>query len=362
MIRYADMHCDTLMLSFFHGEERVFHTEDGMQSIELMHEAGQLLQFFAVFFPPRPEEESPAAQAPGRKPGDAPGADRQSPAAQAPGKKPGDALEAAKAQEPQLPPDDEYFSLLKGNLLRQVSLHSDIIGMACTAQDVRKNAAAGKASAVLTIEDGRLVQGSMERLAWLKSEGVAAIGLTWNRENCFGFPNSRSPELMQKGLTAFGKEAIAEMNRLGILVDVSHLSDGGFYDVARLSTRPFIASHSNCRAINPHPRNLTDDMIRCIAGAGGVAGLNFYPVFVSPDGEEETAEYLAAHVLHMMKVGGEDVIAIGTDFDGGDGKMEIRRPAQMELLFDVLKKKGLTARQLDKLASGNVLRVMEECI
>lgn len=108
-------------------------------------------------------------------------------------------------------------------------------------------------SAVLTMEDGRMVNGEMEKLEYLYEEGVRAISLTWNGANCFGFPNSREKEIMEAGLTSFGKEALERMNELGILIDVSHLSDGGFYDVARISKKPFAATHSNCRALTPIP-------------------------------------------------------------------------------------------------------------
>ena len=216
----------------------------------------------------------------------------------------------------------------------------------------------------MTVEDGRMVQGRMDRLLFLYEQGVRAIALTWNYANCFGYPNSKEPEIMSKGLTDFGIEAIGEMNRLGIMVDVSHLSDGGFMDVARYSTKPFIASHSNCRELTVHPRNLTDEMIRILSEKGGVAGLNFCPDFVVPRGAQpdSTVGYLASHVLYMLKVGGEDCIALGTDFDGVGGHLEISHPTQMERLFDALHKKGLTQRQLDKFASGNVLRVMKECV
>ena len=135
-------------------------------------------------------------------------------------------------------------------------------------------------------------------------------------------------------------------------------------DVARYSMKPFIASHSNCRELTAHPRNLTDEMIRILSEKGGVAGLNFCPDFVVPRGAQpdSTVGYLASHVLYMLKVGGEDCIALGTDFDGVGGHLEISHPTQMERLFDALHKKGLTQRQLDKFASGNVLRVMRECI
>ena len=202
----------------------------------------------------------------------------------------------------------------------------------------------------------------MENLQKLYDAGVRAIALTWNYSNCFGFPNSTDPEIMKKGLTDFGISAIEEMNRLGIMVDVSHLSDGGFYDVVQLSKKPFIASHSNCRELTSHPRNLTDGMIRLLAAKGGIMGLNLYSEFVTPDGAkpESRIEYLVAHVLHMFHVGGEDCIGIGTDFDGIDGQLDIDKPIEMELLFDALHKKGLTERQMDKFAYGNALRVIKE--
>ena len=299
-----------------------------MQSIRQMKDAGQMCQFFAVFFPPR---DMPAKDG---------------------------------SKRPPLPPDEEFFATLAANLRKEVALHSDIIAMASSYADIVNNWNKGLSSAVLTVEDGRMVQGKMEKLHYMYEQGVRAISLTWNFANCFGFPNSKDPEIMGKGLTDFGIEAVGEMNRLGILVDVSHLSDGGFMDVARYSKKPFIATHSNCRALTPHTRNLTDEMIRILAEKGGVSGLNFGPDFVTPSGEETDSkvEYLADHVWHMLQIGGEDCVAMGTDFDGVGGHLEISHPTQMYQLFDALAEKGMTATQLDKFANGNVLRVMKECI
>lgn len=319
---YIDMHCDTLLRTYREEPERLYDGRDGMQGFRLMQEAGQMCQFFAVFFPPK-----------------------------------------ERKQQPPLPPtDEEFFDRLCSTLKEQVSLHRDIIASATNAKEITENWKNGLASAFLTIEDGRMVNGKMENLQKLYDAGVRAIGLTWNYSNCFGFPNSTDPEIMKKGLTDFGISAIEEMNRLGIMVDVSHLSDGGFYDVAQLSKKPFIASHSNCRELTSHPRNLTDGMIRLLAAKGGIMGLNLYSEFVAPDGAkpESRIEYLVAHVLHMFHVGGEDSIGIGTDFDGIDGQLDIDKPIEMELLFDALHKKGLTERQMDKFAYGNALRVIKE--
>lgn len=324
MYSYIDMHCDTLLRTIEEKPSSIYDGE-GMQSIKLMHEAKQMCQFFAVFFLPR---------------------------------------DAQNCEGMLMLPDDEHFAVLRENLIKEVALHKDMIAMATSYDEIMANWEKGLSSAVLTIEDGRMVDGRMEKLQYLYEQGVRAIALTWNFANCFGYPNSADAEIMGKGLTEFGIEAIGEMNRLGIMVDVSHLSDGGFYDVARYTKKPFIASHSNCRALTNHSRNLTDEMIRILAEKGGVAGLNFSPDFVRPDGtkDETTAEYLSEHVLHLIKVGGEDCVGLGTDFDGIGGPLEIGHPTQMDLLFDMLHRKGLTARQLDKFASGNVLRVMKECI
>lgn len=322
MYSYVDMHCDTLLRTL-HEDSSLLYENDGMQSLKLMQEAKQMCQFFAVFFPPRKEKRVPP-----------------------------------------MPSDEEFFRILCDNLHKEVIKHSDFIVMAHNYEEIRNNWKKGLASAVLTVEDGRLVNGSMEKLHFLYEQGVRAIALTWNFANCFGFPNSKDADIMAKGLTDFGKEAIQEMNRLGILIDVSHLSDGGFYDVAKLSRKPFIASHSNCRALTPHQRNLTDEMIKVLAEHGGVSGINFCPAFISPNVEstKSRVEDLAAHVLHFIRVGGEDCVGIGTDFDGVEGELEIEHPTQMSFLFDTLEKKGVTPRQLDKLASGNVLRVIKEAM
>lgn len=321
MYSYIDMHCDTLLQTLHKGSSLLYENE-GMQSLKLMHEAKQMCQFFAIFFPPRQEnKENPT------------------------------------------PTDEEFFRILCRNFYEEIEKHPYTVAFAHNYDDIRKNWEKGLSSAILTVEDGRMVDGKMENLKMLYEQGVRAIALTWNFSNCFGYPNSEDKNIMQKGLTDFGKDALAEMNQRGILIDVSHLSDGGFYDVALLSKKPFIASHSNCRALTPHSRNMTDDMICTLAEHGGVAGLNFYSEFVNNRRDGVTSvEDLVAHVMHFIKIGGEDCIGIGTDFDGIENVPNISNPTQMPLLFDALQKKGITPRQLDKLASKNVLRVIKEAM
>lgn len=324
--RYIDMHCDSLLKGIMDG--RLYDHPRNMLDVSRMASACQGAQFFAVFFPPRPPDGSrpPVGAAP-------------------------------------LPPDDALFEKARGLLLDTVTAHPDVIQMACSATDIEQNMKAGLCSAVLTIEDARAVDGDMEKLRWFYRAGVRAMSLTWNGQNCFGHPNAPDHMKMRLGLTDFGKDAISEMNNLGILVDVSHLSDGGFWDVAELSVKPFVATHSNCRALCDHPRNLADEMIQALASKGGVSGVNFAPQFLTPDGKHESrVEDICRHVLHFIDVGGEDSVGLGTDFDGIDGQFEIGQPTEMEKLFDALRHKGLSERQLEKFSNGNVLRVMRDAL
>ena len=331
--QYADMHCDTLLYGVGKGLNDIYEMPEAMLDIKRLKQADVLCQFLAVFFPPRPDMLTPEQRA-----------------------------RRLQAGRPEMPADEELFSKAVKLMQDSMAAHKDIIRQAYNYDDVMKNKGQGLISGVLTIEDGRIVNGSFDRLEQLAKTGVRAIALTWNFENCFGAPNSRDPKIMSKGLTAFGKEAIEAMNELGILVDVSHLSDGGFYDVAKISKKPFVATHSDCRALAAHPRNLTDEMIRILAEKGGVSGINFAPAFLddTPGNEESRISDMVRHVKHFIEVGGEDCVGIGTDFDGIGGHLEVGEPRQLALLFDALEKAGITPRQIDKIASGNVLRVMKE--
>lgn len=148
-----------------------------------------------------------------------------------------------------------------------------------------------------------------------------------------------------------------------MIADVSHASDGTFWDILKYAKGPVVASHSNCRNLCNHPRNLTDEMIRAIAEQGGVAGLNFFGPFLGTT-KESKIEEMTAHILHMIQVGGSEFPAIGTDFDGIDGleRLDIPNASAMELLWEALKKKGLSQGQLDKIWGENVERVLREVL
>ena len=323
--KFIDLHCDTLMMSLLYNTGTLFEVP-GMLDVKRMKEAGSLAQFFAIFMLPQGAEKRMGLSEP--------------------------------------IPDDIYIESCFDVFAATMARHSDIIAPAYYGGDIKKNAADGKMSALLTFEDGRAIGGSMDNLKKYYGRGIRLISLTWNTENCFGYPNSKDPAVMAKGLTAFGKEALSCMNELGMLIDVSHLSDGGFYDVAAISAKPFIASHSNCRSLCPHPRNLTDDMIRILAEKGGVAGINFGPEFLNGDIEckSSTAALICKHIAHMVNVGGIECVALGSDFDGIHGEFEVSGVDKMHLIFDRLRKDGMGEDAIEKIAWKNAMRIIDDCL
>lgn len=244
---------------------------------------------------------------------------------------------------------------------QEILAFPELIASAESYDEVMKNQSEGKISAILTVEEGGILNGKMERLNTLYEKGVRLMTLMWNFENCLGYPNSQNAEVMEKGLKDFGIEVVKRMGELKMIVDVSHASDGTFRDILRYAKSPVVASHSNCRDLCAHPRNLSDGMIRVLAEKGGIAGLNFYGPFLGTE-KESKIEEMTAHILHMIDVGGQQFPAIGTDFDGVDGlvHMDIPDVSGMEKLWDALKKKGIPESQLDLIWSGNVLRIIRE--
>ena len=218
--------------------------------------------------------------------------------------------------------------------------------------------------AVLTTEEGASIEGDISRLQTLKDWGVRIFGLTWNYENELGYPNSHDKDIMGKGLKERGIEAVKECGRLGIAVDVSHLSDGGFWDVLRYAEGPVLATHSNARSIADVPRNLSDDSLRALADKGGVAGLNLCPAFLDVSFSTDDSNAMsrvsdaARHVMHIWKTAGEDILALGSDFDGIEGNLEISSPDRFYLLSDELEMQGMPISIIEKLFYRNAQRVL----
>lgn len=237
-------------------------------------------------------------------------------------------------------------------------------------EDIEKNAREGKISALLTVEEGECCKGDLSVLRVLYSLGVRIMTLTWNYENQLGWPNlmpdgADMPQLPQnKGLKEKGIEFVHEMERLGIIIDVSHLSDGGFWDVCRHTSRPFIASHSNARALTPHVRNLTDDMIRAIADRGGLTGINYCPSFLDEgiNGAEpvSSVKRMVDHIEYIRNIGGIDMIGLGSDFDGIDGCLEMKTAADLPLLEREMRSRGFHEDEIEAVFYKNALRVLKE--
>lgn len=245
---------------------------------------------------------------------------------------------------------------------RMMERYSDRIAPVYRPEDIRKNAEAGKISGMLTIEEAGCCKGSLGVLRRMYELGVRMMTLTWNHENELASPNvvpGNGPiwpcmPNTETGLKEKGFEFLAEMERLHIIADVSHLSDKGFWDIAEHSTRPFAASHSNCRALCPHTRNLTDAMIRALAEKGGIAGLNYYAAFLDtdpahPEACRSTVERIAEHAAHYKQVGGIGVLALGSDFDGIDGHHQLETAADMPLLADALRRAGFTEDEVERI-------------
>lgn len=318
-----DLHCDTLWKLMDLGGEGDLLENDGSVSIRKLEEEGALAQFFACFVYR-------------------------------------DAMEGNTPEE-QYEAGYRHVLDMIDHMSRQAERYSSRLELAKKPEDIEIIQKKGKTGAVLTVEEGGVLNGSLARLDELYRRGVRLITLLWNYENCIGAPNSQVPSNMEKGLTPFGIRVVERMNELSMIVDVSHASDGVFWDVIKRSRRPVVATHSNCRALADHPRNLTDEMLRALGEQGGVAGLNFYGPFLGTP-EESRLEEMTAHVLHMIETGGEDLPAIGTDFDGFDGlkRMDIPDTGHMDRLREALKKAGLSERQLDKVWYKNALRVWKE--
>lgn len=234
---------------------------------------------------------------------------------------------------------------------KEVESHKDVVAFAGSYEDYQENKKNGKLSGILTIEEGGILENKLERLEELFEKGIRMITLTWNFENCLGYPNHKYEHQFQ-GLKPFGIETLERMDELGIIADVSHLSDGGFEDVYRYGKRPFIATHSNARTIREHNRNLTDDMLRKLAERGGVTGLNFGGNFLQDDGKS-TTQAMMKHLRHMMNVGGREIMVLGTDFDGVEDQLEIDGCQQMNKLVEEMDKAHFTTGEIEAVCYQN---------
>jgi len=284
---------------------------------------------------------------------------------------------------------------LRDAMQKVLDAHPDQVELATTASDIERIVKSGKISALLTIEGGHQIDDDLAVLRMYYRMGIRSMTLSHFKNN--NWADSSTDKPAHNGLTPFGKDVVREMNRLGMLVDVSHVSDKTFFDAIAASTKPVILSHSSCRALSDIPRNATDDMLRALAKNGGVVGINFGEGFISPkdaaklrasiasmsEAPEMTGKKLddyaadeyrrdlapfkaaatiddvVAQIDHAVKVAGIDHVGIGSDFDGITGPPQgLEDISKMPVLVAALLKHGYSERDLKKILGENYLRVI----
>ena len=227
----------------------------------------------------------------------------------------------------------------------------------CSYDEIFEANKSGKVAAILSIEGAEPLMGDLSVLRVFYKLGVRMLSFTWNWRTPFA--DGLAAKRAESKLTDLGVEAIRETERLGIVYDVSHLSDSCFWDVVEVKKGPFIASHSNCRAVCDHQRNLTDDMIKALADHGGVMGMNFAPAFV--DKEKATVEKLVDHIDHIVDLVGPDHVGLGSDFDGIRTTPEgLEDVSKMPNITRELVRRGYSDDDIKKILGGNHLRVFKE--
>ncbi|MDO4487920.1 MAG: membrane dipeptidase [Eubacteriales bacterium] len=268
----------------------------------------------------------------------------------------------------------EYLCDFSKCMDREIAENSDMIRYAFTGTDIEENFKAGYMSALKTVEEGFPYKGDLENLKKAYEMGVRKSTLTWNYENQLAFPNPKGEFEIdtENGLKKKGFEFVEAMEDMGIVIDISHLNDAGIFDIfktVRKST-PVIASHSNARGICANHRNLSDEMIRLIADHGGVTGINFCTIFLNEnnklsngmDGVYSRISDMIAHMKYIRNLGGIDMVAMGTDFDGIHGVLEVDGAKEMPKLIEAMDAAGFTEDEIEKIMYKNALRVYKEVL
>ncbi|MFA6266015.1 MAG: dipeptidase [Pseudolabrys sp.] len=237
-----------------------------------------------------------------------------------------------------------------------------------TVAEIKSAMARGALAVVLHIEGADAIDEKLDFLDVLYAAGLRSLGPVWSRTNIFGhgvpFRFPASPDIGD-GLTAAGENLVRACNELKILIDLSHITEKGFWDVARLSKAPLVATHSNVHALCPSPRNLTDRQLAAIRDTGGLVGLNFATGFLRADGNmraDTGIDIMVQHLDYLIDRLGEDHVGLGSDFDGATVPEKIGSAAGLPVLFDALRAKGYSETLLTKLGAGNWLGLLERTI
>lgn len=314
-MKLIDMHCDSMGEVFLHPEQNILN-KGGHLDLEMIEKVGGTVQFFALFMYR-------------------------------------DCIEKYGAYD--------LFHRMYDTYVKQMELNREHVLPVLKAEDIEKNEKAGKISSLLTVEDGVFLDGHIERVDEAYEKGVRLITLLWNFENSLGYPSSDDPEEHMRGLKSFGIEAVERMNDLGIIVDLSHSSEGVFYDVAKYSKKPFIASHSCARALCGHRRNLTDGQLKTLGEKGGVAGINFYGCFLEDDCDYPTVDLIMKHMRYMTDKAGIESVGFGSDFDGIESAGELENYLGFKKIIAAMEKE-YTDDEIDKICYSNAMRVIKEVI
>lgn len=313
-MRYIDLHCDTLTESLKSGQS---FTDGSLQaSAEKLKKSGCAAQCFAIFT----QGENAAA----------------------------------------------FFEESLNYYRSMLDLSANSLTEAKTSADFDCCLNGAKTGAILTVESLGFLHGKTDKLSALKACGVKMASLVWNLKNELAYPNlifkNGLPDFKKRetrGLTPKGREAVEILDSLGIIIDISHLSDGGAEEILKNRTAPVVASHSNAAEVFNVSRNLTDKQIRLLADCGGVVGVNFCKDFLGiGTTAADTFEEVSLHIKHIIKVGGEDVIALGSDFDGIPAPAGLEDCTKIQSLFEFLIKNGISSAVLEKIAYKNAARVL----
>lgn len=328
-MKVIDMHCDTIMV-LMNGKDEL-RKSNNMIDLEKMQKGNYLLQCFAMFVP-----------------------------------------YVSRNNEEKYSPF-EYCNKMIDKYYLELDKNQDLIAPAFTSADIEKNIKDGKMTALLTIEEGGVCLGNIEFLRNFYRLGVRMMTLTWNFKNEIATPNIdyfaidrdkvRGADVLPNvtdGLTEFGIEVVKEMNKLGMVIDCSHLGDKGFYDVIKYSTKPIVCSHSCSRSVCNHPRNMTDDMLFKLKENGGVVGINYCQGFIKSDKTLATIKDVVKHIVYIKDLIGIDYIGLGSDFDGiSNENIELKDASMMGELIAELKEQGFSEEDIDKICYKNVLRVFK---
>ena len=310
-----DGHCDTILEVMNHRRTLEKKSTTGHLDIPRMKEGGIDVQFFAVFIE--------------------------------------DIYKPDRSLKRTLQLIDCFYREIENN-------HDDIL-LVTNYNQIKEANRAGKIAAILSIEGGEALEGDLGVLRVLYRLGVRLLTLTWNQRNQIadGIGESRTGS----GLTEFGLKVIDEMNRLGMLIDVSHLSETGFWDVIKRSKTPIVASHSNCYALCPHLRNLKDEQIKALTDKGGVIGITFVPNFLTQEKRKTTVKDVVKHIDYLVEKAGIDCVGLGSDFDGtGSLPLGLEGVDKIPNITEELLDRGYKEKDIKKILGENFLRVFKEVV